>query len=152
MDCPFCGCNQVMVINSRPNVLKNQIWRRRKCLRCGQTFTTYEKINLSYLVVIKKSGKKQKYNRAKLYAAIYHAGLDEKRVDRGDVSAFAEILTEAVEKCIFKLKKKQITTSEIKEMVLKNLRSKAPATFLRYLAYREGGDKRELKKVVRKYF
>jgi transcriptional repressor NrdR len=152
MDCPFCGSSQVMVINSRPNSAKTKIWRRRKCMECKNSFTTYEKINLSYLVVIKKSGKKQMYDRAKLYASIYHSCLDKKGIDRGSVSDFSEKTTDLVEKKIFSLKKKQIETVEILKIVLKVLRQKSLDTFLRYLAYRKGEDRKGLVKEIRKFF
>ncbi|HLE48920.1 MAG TPA: ATP cone domain-containing protein [Patescibacteria group bacterium] len=152
MNCPFCGSYQVMVTNSRANTKRNKVWRRRKCLDCENTFTTYEYIHLSYLTVIKNSGKKQKYNRAKLYASIYHSCLDKKGVDRGDISQFTEKITNEVESKLLGLKRKTITTIEIKAMVLKTLRKRSPDTLLRYLAYREGNDRRKLVSSVRKYF
>lgn len=152
MDCPFCGSTQVMVSNSRPNIKRNKIWRRRKCLNCKNNFTTYEKIHLSYLTVIKKSGKRERFNRAKLYASIYHSCLDKKGVDRGDVSQFTEKITDEIETVILNFKMKSITTSEIKEIVMKILRKRSPDTLLRYLAYREGSDRKKLLRSVRKYF
>jgi transcriptional repressor NrdR len=138
MHCPFCGSSQVMVVNSRPNKSGGQIWRRRKCQKCHQAFTTYEKLNLSYLVVVKKSGKRVKYQRAKLFASIYHSSLDKKHADRGDIGEFAEYLTDLVEKEILKSQRQAVHSSEITEIVLSFLKQKAPDTFLRYLAYREG--------------
>jgi transcriptional repressor NrdR len=152
MDCPFCGSSQVMVVNSRPNSAKSRIWRRRKCEKCGSSFTTYEKINLSYIVVVKKSGRKQKYSRAKLYSSIYHSCLDKKNVDRGEASQFSEMVTDTVEEAIFKLKNNQVSSGEILNMVLDALKVKSQDTLMRYLAYRKGDDKKELKKIVRKYF
>lgn len=152
MICPFCGSNQVMVANSRSNVRGNRIWRRRRCTDCSNVFTTYEYILLSYITVVKKSGKKQRYNRAKLYASIYHSCLDKKGADRGDISQFTEKITDEVETIILNTKKKEITTQAIKETVLGVLRKRAPDTLLRYLAYREGDDGRKLTSSVRKYF
>jgi len=152
MDCPFCGSTQVMVSNSRSNIKRSKIWRRRRCLKCNNTFTTYEKIHLSYITVVKKSGKRVRFNRAKLYASIYHSYLDRKWMDRGDASQFAEKITNEVEERILNFHRKCITTVEIEETVLKILREKSPDTLLRYLAYREGNDRRKLLGSVRKYF
>ena len=152
MDCPFCGSSQIMVSNSRPNSKRNKIWRRRKCLECNNTFTTYENINLNYLTVIKKSGKKERFSRIKLYASIYHSSLDKKGVDRGDASLFTEKIVSEVEGVLLHLRRKSVSTGEIKETVLKILRKRSPDTFLRYLAYWEGVDQRKLLSSVRRYF
>ncbi|MEJ2347889.1 MAG: hypothetical protein P8Y17_01655 [Patescibacteria group bacterium] len=97
MHCPFCGSSQIMVTNSRPTKGDSQIWRRRKCLDCQENFTTYERMNLSHLIVVKKSGKKEKFQRAKLYASIYHSMIDRKNFDKGEASQFAEKITEQIE-------------------------------------------------------
>ncbi len=121
-------------------------------MSCNNVFTTYEKIHLSHLTVIKKSGKRERFNRAKLFASIYHSCLDKKGVDRGDASQFTENIINRVENVILKKKRKVITTTEIKEYVLKILRKRSPDTLLRYLAYREGNDRRKLVGSIKKYF
>ncbi|OGM12880.1 hypothetical protein A3A76_00570 [Candidatus Woesebacteria bacterium RIFCSPLOWO2_01_FULL_39_23] len=141
-----------MVVNSRPTKANAQIWRRRKCLKCDGTFTTYEKIDLSYLTVIKKSGKRQRYNRAKLYSGIYHSSLDKKNADKGELSVMSDDLTNQVEREILKMRKKEIYSIEITALVLKMLRKKAPDVFLRYLAYREGSDRGKLKRTIKRLF
>jgi 2-phosphoglycerate kinase len=73
-------------------------------------------------------------------------------MDRGDASQFAEKITSKVEEQILNFHKKCITTVEIEETVLKILRKKSPDTLLRYLAYREGNDRRKLLGSIRKYF
>lgn len=151
MKCPFCGSSQIMVTNSRPTMGDSETWRRRKCLTCDDTFTTYEKISLSHLIVIKKSGRKQKYNRAKLYSGIYHSSVDKKDCDRGDMSKFARETTNRVEQEILNLKKKEIRSTEITEIVLDILMKKTPDIFLRFLAYREGDNKKKMKQLIRKH-
>ena len=152
MKCPFCKSLQVMVVNSRTNCDNNQIWRRRKCLSCGEVHTTYEKIDLSYIKVIKKSGKKVRFQRAKLFSGIYHSCLDKKKVDRGDAGKFAEEVTRKVEAEIIRLKKKEIRSKEITEIVLSILAKESPDTFLIFLAYREGSDENKLRGLLGKYF
>ncbi|MBI4057842.1 transcriptional repressor NrdR [Candidatus Microgenomates bacterium] len=151
MFCPFCGTFQVTVTNSRPTLGGSQIWRRRKCLKCGETFTTYERINLSHLIIIKKSGQRQRYNRAKLYSGIYRSSIDRKNLDKGAIGVFAEEATNKVEREIVKLKRKKIHSTEITEIVLKILEKKAPDTLLRFLAYREGDDTKKLKSLLKKH-
>lgn len=152
MNCPFCDSTQVFVINSRPTKNNTQIWRRRQCSGCQKLFTTYENIDLSYLVVVKKSGRKQRYNRAKLFSGIYHAAIGEKKVDRGDMGDLAEKVTKEIEKEILLLKKKKIKTSEIFNISARILRKKYYGTFLRYLAYFKKLDsKTENKREIKKY-
>ena len=152
MHCPFCGSTQIMVTNSRPTMRGLQIWRRRKCLKCEGYFTTYERANLSHLIVIKKSGKKQKYSRAKLYSGIYHSTIDKKGADRGEMSKFSEELTNFIEVKIINLRKKMISSSEIENIILDTLRKKAPDVFLRFVAYKEGNDRNKMKNIIKKYF
>ncbi|HUV43149.1 MAG TPA: ATP cone domain-containing protein [Patescibacteria group bacterium] len=135
MNCPFCRSSQVFVTNSRPTKGNTQIWRRRKCSNCKKLFTTYENIDLSYLIVIKKSGRRQRYDRAKLYSSIYHAAIQEKGSDRGETGNLAEEITKDVETEILSLKRKRIKTSEIFNIVFDILKKKHLSTSLRYLAY-----------------
>lgn len=120
-------------------------------MECKGTFTTYERINLSYLTVVKKSGKKQRYNRAKLFSSIYHAMLDQKNADRGDMGNFSEEVTQEVEQEILKLRKKYVLTTEITATILHLLKKRCPGTYLRFLAYREERNERNLKKYLRDF-
>lgn len=151
MKCPFCDGEQIFVVNSRPTKKNSQIWRRKKCARCGQIFTTYEKIDLSYIVVVKKTGKKQRYTRSKLYSAIYNTAIDMKGADRGDASTLADRITNEIEEEIIKLRKKEIATKKITEIVSIVLSKRSPALLVRYLAYREGNEAKKLKKLIREY-
>jgi transcriptional repressor NrdR len=134
MYCPYCGSEQLDVINSRPTKKNAQIWRRRKCLNCGGLITTYEKIDLSYLKVVKKSGKKELFSRAKLYSGIYKAAVEGKKVDRGEAAQVAEVITQKVELKIIKSHRKRVSTEEIINMVLDSARNYPVITF-HYLAY-----------------
>jgi len=135
MICPLCGSDQLTVTNSRSTKGDTQIWRRRNCLKCGFVFTTHEMIDLSHLIVIKRSGRKVKFSRAKLYSGIYHAVVGAKKIDRGDAGELAEKIMGEIEKIIIKLKKKKIGTKEIKKIVLDYLKNRYRGHYLRYLAY-----------------
>lgn len=151
MNCPFCGSSQIMVTNSRPTKGSSQIWRRRKCLNCDGVFTTYERMDLSHLTVIKRSGKRQRYSRAKLYSGIYHSLIDKKGVDRGEASALSEEITSKIEQQIIKSKSKKIRSNQILDMVLGRLQKTAPDAFLRFLAYKKGESRRKMKKLLRSF-
>src|SRR4051812_5090176 len=112
MKCPYCRSETTEVYNSRPTRFGSQIWRRRRCLGCHESFTTYEMIDLGFLKVVKKGGKKQRYSRAKLYSGIYGAFLSiphkETTVDQ---------VTDTIEAKILDTKKREITSSDIARIV-----------------------------------
>jgi transcriptional repressor NrdR len=152
MDCPFCHSQQIFVTNSRPTAKGTQIWRRKKCLTCGELFTTYEKIDLSYLKVIKRNGDIQRYHRAKLFVSIYHPASEIKNADRGQTAEFAETITQEVEMEIIVHKQKMITTQGILDIVLKKIYKRSPSIFLKYLVYRAGDNQKTIASIVQKYF
>ncbi len=135
MKCPFCDSDQLIVTNSRPTNNEMEIWRRRKCLHCGGLLTTHEKIDLSYIVVIKRSGKRVKYNRAKLFSSIYQAVFGTKKMDRGTAGDISEKLLQNVEKNILSLKTKELSSEDIFKITVKVLNDTFPDSCLRYIAY-----------------
>jgi transcriptional repressor NrdR len=149
MICPFCRSQQVYVKNSRPTKGGFQIWRRKHCQNCGEIFTTHEIIDLSHLVVIKKSGKKERFSHAKLYSGIYRSAIGYRGCNRENM---VDQVTGEIEKEILILRKKEITTQEISEIILNQLKSRQSGTFLRFLAYnKEITNEIQLKKEIAKY-
>ncbi len=73
MKCPYCGSNETEVVETRDSEDLETIRRRRACLKCDKRFTTYERIENIHLVVIKKDGKREQFNRDKLKAGIVSA-------------------------------------------------------------------------------
>ncbi|HAP37654.1 hypothetical protein A2574_02685 [Candidatus Shapirobacteria bacterium RIFOXYD1_FULL_38_32] len=142
MICPNCNSEQLFVTNSRPTRKNTQIWRRRKCLKCGFLFTTNEKINLNHITVIKKSGKRVRFSRAKLYSGIYHAIVGGKKMDRGDAGVEAEEIMEKVEEKITLMKKRELSTAEIGDIALSVLKIRNQGAFLSYIAYFKIGKER----------
>lgn len=147
MKCPFCRETTTDIFNSRPTRSGTQIWRRRKCLSCHESFTTYEAPDLGFLKVIKKTKKKQRYSRAKLYSGIYGAFLNipakETTVDG---------ITDTIEAKILDSKQKEISASEIARIVLTTLKHYNTAAFVRYLAYQTDLiNDAQLRKELKKY-
>lgn len=135
MICPACNSKWNHVVNSRKTLSGFKIWRRRKCLKCENRFTTYEQADLSFLTVKKRSGKSQKYNRVKLYSGIYFAAIQAKNIDRGEMAILSEKLTNEVEERVLKLNKKIINSKEIIKIVLEVLKEKDKKIYLRYLSF-----------------
>ena len=135
MKCPFCQSEQLIVSNTRSTNGGVEIWRRRLCLSCNGKITTHEKIDLSYVLVIKRSQKNAKYNRAKLFSGIYQAVADTKNLDRGTAGIMAEKILVETEKEIVIRKIKQITSTEILFLVASILKKTSFDSYLRYISY-----------------
>lgn len=149
MECPYCHKSLTEVTNSRPTKGNAQIWRRRKCSSCGDTFTTHEVVDLSHLIVIKKSGKTEMFSRIKLYSGIYGATIGSKTPNREKV---VEKITREIEREILFLKKKKMNSQEIADIVLYKLRKSHTATYLRFLAYcKDISNESQMKKELQKY-
>ncbi len=149
MDCPFCLKPLTSVVNSRPTKQRGQIWRRRKCLYCNQTFTTHEIIDLSHIVVIKRSGRAEMFSRMKLYSGIYNSTLSSSKYSK---EKLVDKITAEVEREIMHLKQKRIESSIIGDLVLKKLSKVNTASFLRFLAYCKNiQSEGQMKKEIAKY-
>jgi transcriptional repressor NrdR len=154
MYCPFCGSDQIIVINSRPTNKNTQIWRRRKCLKCQELFTTRELIDISYIIVEKRNGTRVQFSRPKLYSGIYQALVGRKKIDRGDAGEIAEDIMHKIEEQLVNKKIKVIKTEEIGFMVVKILSKTYPDIALRYFAYFDRNPKisdyiRKIKQIIK---
>lgn len=147
MKCPHCRGETTDVFNSRPTRFGTQIWRRRRCLGCKESFTTYEQIDLSYLKVIKKTGKRERYSRAKLYSGVYGAFLDIKAKE-----TTVDAVTDTIEAKILDTKARELDTENIATIVLSTLKHFNTAAFVRYLAHQaELASDAQLKAALKRY-
>jgi len=144
--CPYCREDWNDVKNSRSTKSGNQVWRRRTCRKCGNSFTTYEKA-VPTLTVIKKNNKKERYNRFNVYTSIYRAAFDWHKKEE-----LIDEITDIVETKLLDLKKKEVTSTEIAEIILKTLRVKNINTYLRYLTHnKRPKSEEEFIKTLKKY-
>ena len=149
MECPHCQSPNIVVTNSRATKGNTQIWRRRRCLDCGNLFTTHEIIDLSHLMVIKKSDKTERFSRLKLYSGIYCAIVSSDTPNR---ELIVDKITREIEKEILALKKKRISSAQIADIALFKLRKFNTATFLRFLAYcKDIQNESQMRKELAKY-
>src|SRR5690349_8280518 len=93
MHCPYCGGRQSEVVETRDNEDLDAIRRRRSCLKCDKRFTTYERVENVNLIVLKKDGKREQFNREKLTAGLIRA-CEKTTVAR---EAIEKIVTEVVQ-------------------------------------------------------
>lgn len=147
MKCPFCRETATEVYNSRTTKFGTQIWRRRKCNHCHEAFTTYEAVDLSFLKVIKKTGQKQRYSRAKLYSGVYGAFLSIPAKE-----TTVDAVTDTIEAKLLDTKQRELSSADIARTVLITLKHFNTAAFLRYLAYQTDlANDAQLKKELKKY-
>jgi len=136
MKCPYCEYLESKVIDSRPIDDGASIRRRRECLKCEKRFTTYEQIESVPLVIIKKDGKRQVYNRQKLLNGILRA------CEKTPVS-FAQIETMVleIESVLNNSLDREVSSTEIGELVMDKLKKVNDIAYVRFASvYREFRD------------
>lgn len=136
MNCPFCNYSDTKVIDSRPTDEGQAIRRRRECLKCAKRFTTYEKIEQVPLIVVKKDGNRQQYDRNKIINGILKAC--EKRPVSVDM---VEGMVNEIEKELYNSMEKEITSQYIGSMVMNNLKKIDEVSYVRFASvYRQFKD------------
>ena len=148
MKCPYCSSENTRVVDSRPVEENNSIRRRRVCDNCGKRFTTYEKIEMIPLIVIKKDQSREQYNRDKIFNGVLRA-CHKRKVSIQQINE----LVNKVEIEIFNREDKEIPSTEIGEIVMNRLKDLDPVAYVRFASvYREFKDVNtfmdELKKLL----
>lgn len=136
MKCPFCAHAESKVVDSRPSDEGTSIRRRRECLECHKRFTTYETMESLPLVVIKKDGSRQAFDRSKLLNGMIRAC--EKRPVPFDV--LNEISLE-IEQSLQNKMEREIPSGEIGELVMSKLKAVDDVAYVRFASvYRQFKD------------
>lgn len=143
MRCPYCGCEDTSVKDSRPTDENASIRRRRECPDCAGRFTTFERIQLRELFVIKRSGRKVPFDRDKLLQSINIAlrkrPIEEERIERM-VSGIVRQLESTGDA--------EVQSSEIGQRVMEALRGLDPVAYVRFASvyrdFREASDFQEV--------
>ncbi|MBU1125543.1 MAG: transcriptional regulator NrdR [Candidatus Omnitrophica bacterium] len=136
MKCTYCGHSEDKVVDSRATAEETAIRRRRECLKCGKRFTTYEYIEEVALMVIKKDGRRQPFDRKKILAGIIKAC--EKRPVSMD--AMEEMVVQ-VERTIQKKSDREVPSPRIGEIVMGKLKSLDEVAYVRFASvYRQFKD------------
>jgi len=127
MRCPYCGNDDTQVKDSRPTEDSSAIRRRRICNACGGRFTTFERVQLRELIVIKKSGRKVPFDREKLARSVYTAtrkrNVEPDRIER---------MISGVVRQLESLGEVEVTSDQIGEYVMEGLKSLDDVAFVRF--------------------
>ncbi len=144
MKCPYCQAPDSRVTDSREISNGTAIRRRRECPVCGRRFTTFERIDLAGLVVVKKDGRRQEFDpdklRQKLRVALTKRPVGEEQIDQ---------IVQRVESNLLAQGKAEVPSSAIGEAVLQQLKSVDHVAYIRFASvYREFADLQDLKREV----
>ncbi len=143
MRCPFCGRDDTQVKDSRPSEDNAAIRRRRHCPECGGRFTTFERVQLRELVVVKKNGRRETFDRDKLERSITHA-LRKRPVERERIERMITGIVRRLES----MGENEIPSTVIGELVMQALSSMDKVAYVRFASvyknFRETRDFEEL--------
>ena len=127
MKCPFCGYSDSKVIDSRPAEEGSTIRRRRECLACQKRFTTYEIIERLPLVVIKRDGSRQSFDKVKLINGMVRA-CEKRPVTLSQLEAIADEIEQELQSGL----EREIRTVDIGEMVMARLKDVDEVAYVRF--------------------
>ncbi len=146
MKCPFCDNPDTKVIDSRPTEEGHAIRRRRGCDRCNKRFTTYEKVEETILMVVKKDGKREAFDRNKLLRGITRA------CEKRPVSlASMEAMVDEIERKLNNLMEKEVASDYIGELVMDELKKVDEVSYVRFASvYRQFTDVNTFMKEIEK--
>lgn len=149
MNCPFCGHLQDKVVDSRESKEGDAIRRRRQCLACERRFTTYERIDEVPYMVVKKDGRREKFDRQKVLSGLLKA-CEKRPISMSRLSELVNL----VESKVIDSPDREMTTVEIGEMLMDSLRDLDKIAYVRFASvYRDFQDEQaffnELKTLMR---
>lgn len=136
MKCPFCGHAETKVVDSRTSESQDAIRRRRECLACGERFTTYERREEMPLMVVKKNGETEPFDRAKLMRGLLVA-----TAKRNVPVERLEALIDDVESELHNSFRYEVDSRQVGDMVLRRLRDLDRVAYVRFASvYKEFQD------------
>ena len=127
MKCPFCGDQDSKVVDSRHSEDGLSIRRRRECLKCQRRFTTYEIVESLPIIVVKRDGSSQSFDRNKILNSMIRA-FDKRKVDMGDLDR----ITTEIEQTIQNTLEREISSDKIGEMVMERLKPLDEVAYIRF--------------------
>ena len=127
MKCPFCGDQESKVVDSRRSEDGQSIRRRRECLKCQRRFTTYEMVESLPIIVVKRDGTHQNFDRNKILNSMIRA-FDKRKVAIEDL----ERLTTEIEQTIQNSLVREISTDKLGEMVMERIKPMDEVAYIRF--------------------
>ena len=127
MKCPFCGDQESKVVDSRHSEDGLSIRRRRECLACHRRFTTYEIVESLPIIVVKRNGSRQSFDRNKVYNSMMRA-FDKREVAGADLDRIATEIEQSIQNSL----DREVSTDKIGEMVMERLKPLDEVAYIRF--------------------
>ncbi len=127
MKCPFCGYEDSKVIDSRHAEDGFSIRRRRECLSCQKRFTTYESLESQPIIVVKRDGSRQNFDRTKVINSMMHA-FDKRQVDIADLDRIATEIEQTLQNTL----SREVSTDHIGELVMARIKPLDEVAYIRF--------------------
>lgn len=127
MKCPFCGDQESKVVDSRHSEDGLSIRRRRECLQCQRRFTTYEIVESLPIIVVKRDGSRQAFNRNKIMQSMVRA-FDKRQVETADLDR----ITTEIEQTIQNSLEREVSTDKIGAMVMERIKPLDEVAYIRF--------------------
>ena len=127
MKCPFCGDQESKVVDSRRSEDGNSIRRRRECIACQRRFTTYEVVESLPIIVVKRDGTRQSFDRNKILNSMVRA-FDKRKVEISEL----ERISAEIEQTIQNTLEREVSTDKIGEMVMARIKPLDEVAYIRF--------------------
>ncbi len=127
MKCPYCGWNESKVVDSRPADEYSVIRRRRECEKCSRRFTTYEKIEEIPLIIVKRDGRREAFQREKIINGLIRS-CQKRPISVNEIEEIAD----SVEMELYNTMEKEIESKKIGEMVMNKLKRLDDVAYVRF--------------------
>ena len=147
MKCPFCGDQESKVVDSRHSEDGLSIRRRRECLVCQRRFTTYEVVESLPIIVIKRDGTRQAFNRDKIINSMVRA-FDKRQVEASQLDQIATSIEQSIQNSL----EWEVTTDRIGEMVMERIKPIDEVAYIRFASvYRRFQDVNEFVREINSF-
>jgi transcriptional repressor NrdR len=144
VNCPYCFHKKLKVTDKRESA--EGIRRRRECLKCGKRFTTYEKISPEDIYIIKKDGRREKFEREKLERGI-HKAFEKRPIEKEKINK----MINEIEEQIRKRGKKETNSFDVGELVMKKIKKIDNVAYIRFASvYRDFKDINDFKQEIKR--
>ena len=147
MRCPFCGDQESKVVDSRHSEDGLSIRRRRECLVCQRRFTTYEMVESLPIIVVKRDGSRQTFDRNKIMQSMVRA-FDKRQVETADLDRIATEIEQTLQNTL----EREVSTDHIGEMVMERIKPLDEVAYIRFASvYRRFQDVRSFVHEINKF-
>ena len=148
MKCMYCGCEDSKVIDSRSTNDGRCIRRRRECVQCGKRFTTFETIEISPFLIVKRDGTRQLYDRSKLKNGILRS-CEKRPISMAQIDK----IVDNIEKTLYNSLEEEVTSQKIGDLVMDELKQLDEVAYIRFAAvYRQFKDSATFFEEMKKLF